>query len=541
MIELGDCIDDDTFDELFEQISALADCSESNSSQFKCKKFSQSVSAPLSSSACITIQDENGLVNPNSSGDEEKMLIFTVDFSYNALLNQFSGIGGDANTTTQDVSVDYEIDVLCNGEVQETITDGSFANVCFDCPEGSKIELCVNTVATISSGQPITGTFTASICGVSVCIATLQNNAVPGLFLPVFKRDCCNNRETLHLVLQNIQALRAAFTEFGQIPSCTDYDFADDEDHVLLASASTTTEFLVVGQIEVCAQNPFANQTAFLRLEPLITCGGGNLACEGKTYSLGGSSIEDNAQLPNSICRRVPVIACGVCAPGEDIQVGVRSRVDCSELPDTVVQQGGVITSIEQHYCVYRFERQVNDFGDALNSSIGRCVTTELTDAINSSLELLELACESQAEINLTRRPEAGTSTGADTVLIQEAQPWPPLDDPTNTDPVPVKKWFVQGSLTVCAARSNTTNRNENSDVELQAAVLCGGVPVLEVEDSWFWNDIVRCNTINFGRCVQCPIDQDLEFSFDNVLVGGQFPNTQAPELFEYNIKAFCF
>ena len=541
MINLGDCIDDATFTELFDQIRDLSECSLSNSSQFKCKRFDQTITGPVNGSACVTIQDENGLINPNNTSDELKMLIFTVDFSASPLLNQFSGIGGDANDNVAELQVSYSVDVLCNGLVVDTVTDGYFANSCFDCPSGSKIELCVNSLATVDTGQPITGNFSASICGVSTCISELQNESVPGLFLPAFKEGCCNNRETLHLAVQNIQALRSAFGEFGQIPTCTAYDFDDDDDHVLLSSASTTTEFLVVGSVDVCATNPYANQTAVLRLEPLITCGGGNVACDGKTFNLGGSSIEDNIQFPSQRCERVPVIACGVCQPGQDIRVGVRSRVDCSETPSLVADNGGFITSINQHYCVYRFERQVNNFGDDLNSAIGACVTTELTDAINNSMDLLQIACDEQAEINLTIRPLSESTVGPGVDLLQQALPWPPLDDPTNTDPVPIKKWFVQGSLTVCAARSNSTNRNEDSDVQLSASVLCGGVPLLEVEDNWFWNDEIRCNTINFGRCVECPIDQDLEFSFDNILVGSQFPNTQAPNEFEYNVKAFCF
>jgi len=77
--------------------------------------------------------------------------------------------------------------------------------------------------------------------------------------------------------------------------------------------------------------------------------------------------------------------------------LGVRSAVDCDEDVTTLISGAqSIITSVEQHYCVFTFERIQNDFGDSLNDAIGKCLPFKRMSELTRVMAQLNEVCSTE-------------------------------------------------------------------------------------------------------------------------------------------------
>lgn len=540
-INEGDCVDTDYINDLLENLRFLEECSQTNNQQFACKQIvaeeSGSIRVAASTETCFDLQSLSGTVNPNTgSVSEQKMLFFTRQTTSSVNISDSSnGVVRPTRTAR----------ILCNGQTIKTISaqemSGSFAAIPFQCPTNSDIQLCFDSQLMVVSGQPglVSGTQTIKICASLICITETENSALSGFFLPPeIDAGCCMGREAIHLAIKNTSALRSAFSEFGQVPSCQTYEFPDQDDHVLENTAPTVMDFLVLGTLTVCGQNNSTTSTASLTASPVITCGNDRINCVSVELEIPKASDG-----PRTRCLSVPVLACGQCQPGESLTASIRSQFQCNEEASQVVEgvQAGIV-SVNQEYCVFKFRRFETDFGDALNGTLGKCIDVELLQNINTSLNAINAICENPTPINLTTRDISGIGGNGETVILQQAQPWPPLNDPTNTNPIPIKKWYLIGTVRPCASGIGGLNLEDTRVVAGEATIMCGGTVIDSATSTWTLTSSgssQRCGpTLSFRQCIECPIDQDLTISFQgNTVVGG----FGTPSEFTYEMQLFCF
>lgn len=514
---------------VFDNLDFIKDCSETNSSQFTCSNFRGSVTEQIQSDICFTVRDNDGLVNPNNAINEQKMLLFTYtpDYSVN--------VGGN----NASFSAVRSITILCDGQIIGQVADSEgIIPFCFDCPRTAKIEICVESTVVANSIFAF-GTATMDFCGSLICITETSNGSIPSFFNPRIDTSCCYGREAIHLAMQNLEGLRGSLNQFGQIPSCISQAFEDDADHVLLSNATTNAEFLVVGTIEVCVENDRGDQDSLLRVTPRISCAGNDQDCLTKLFTVRNGDSVDTGRAGVQ-CFSVPVVSCGICPAGSSLIVGVRERIDCDESAPALASALGRVISVEQHYCVYTFERAQNDFATPLNRSIGKCLSLDNLNQISSAMDQLNQICESQSNIELTFRDISGFTDGAQNIEIQEALPWPPTNDPNNTDSVPVKKWFFVGNLTYELDTSQGNNESA-SNITVMLNVLCGGVEVATgTSDPIFNQGGGRISgELHLNQCIECPIDEPIEINITAIRQG--VITTIASQQYDYSAKIFCF
>lgn len=538
----GQCIDSNYIAQLFENLEFLNDCSKINTQQFVCKNIEETLTGPLSvsgSTLCFDLQSLSGLVNPNIGSDsEQKMLLFRDERLDNIAIS-------DSDTAT--VRVDRQVSILCNGETVKTLSDQDFYSpisvVFFECPSNSDIQLCYDSQIRIVTGQTTSprGTQSINLCASLVCITETDNDGADGYFMPPsISTECCYGREAIHLAIQNTSALRLAYADFGQIPSCTEYLFEDQDDHVLENTAPTTIDWLALGNLTICGENGSTGNSAVINARPVFTCGSTRINCVGDTLEL--APAEDGS---TTGCLTVPVLACGQCQPGESLAVSVRSQFECSEQASQVVEgiQSG-ITSVTQSYCVYKFRRLSTEFGDDLNGSIGKCIEYKTLESIKNNLDLIADVCENPSPINLTTRQVAGVAQAGSQVIIQDAQPWPPSEPLPRPipDPPPVKKWFISGSILPCRDSLRGINEEELRRVSATATITCGGNVIASQSVTWQITGsggFQLCgDPIQFNQCISCEIDQDLIMSFSSSQI---FGFGTLPNQFTYDLKLFCF
>jgi hypothetical protein len=538
------CPTPDEFIEVFNALGELRECTSENLSEFRCKRFEAEAEGAANGRACVIVEAEDTNVNPASVGVDRKMLVVVMKVTTNFQNNQPGGTGeGDSNVNGQTPDATYAITVNCAGTPVATqeFKGTNVANLCYDCPVGSEVEICITNNATIRGGT-VGGRFTVTLCGASVCIGEVENPVQDTVFIPDVEPNCCFGRDAIHLIIQNLNAFRDAYTDNGQIPSCTTFTFEDRDDHTLLAAAATTTDFLLVGSARVCSGNSVSfNRDAVITIDPQVRCGGsGNLSCPGDSVIIPAS---DGNQVER--CLDVPIIACGRCEAGSAIQVGIRSRVLCDEDPVIIVNNFEGPDFVEQHYCLYTFERNVFDSGDALNGALGECITTNDTAAINAMLLALTNACNDQATINLTDNTASGSTValnGAQTgALIQEDIVWDPADGS------PVKKWFIMGWVEVCDDYRDINGDSNTAIVATTLDIECGGASVLAqgpIVHTWDYTpngNSIRCHVVPIMRCVECDARLPMTAVFSSRFVSGDFPNANEPHNYTYNFKAFCF
>ena len=543
---VGGCITPESIAELFEAIEAIEQCALNLDGQFSCKQFVGTATGGVNGEACTTVFENTRTSNPNDSEVVQKMVLFTSKSS--STYNTFAG--GGVMDNVEEAGIDQITEssaftITCGGESSgvDLSCNGISAGF-FECESQDTITICARNTAAHPSIPNITGVKSIEFCGAIVCISTATVNAIRGVFKPPINPACCFGRESLHLALQNLFALRSALSGFGQIPACQSFDFADPDDHVLLPDALAKTDFLLVGYVEICAINNSAAFSSQINASVSVSCGGQSLPCLSQSETI--PAAEKGGFNPSSACLRVPVVSCGTCEVGDSLIVGSRRQVICSELPSQVVGNDTTVLSVEQHFCVYTFESLQNDFGDGLNRTIGRCITAQVPQQINQSLALLEGVCATTMPINLTTRRQADASKGTSaTLLIQEALPWPPaapLPRPV-PDPPPIKKWFASAKV-----RAATTAANFGGDLFLDAiltvSITCGGAVVATNSIRW---DVVRNSTYDRERticvdsCVECPIDQPLEATFSIQTIGNVTRPEVVPDNLTYEATAFCF
>ena len=536
-VAAGDCIDNDYLASLFENIRYFDECTTSNASQFTCTRINTSFSGRINSEFCTTIQNPlTGVTSADSAEPVQCVLWMVIDesFSFNQSLED-RRITGFART----------MKVTCDGVTVDTINSfevsGSIIQASFSCPPGSEIQVCYNS--RLTSSEFLSGTVTVDLCAALTCFGATPAAASTELFIPPpIDSECCYGRDAIHLALSNIERLRGRLSASGQVPACQEFEFPDLLDHTNLYDAGNPTPFLMIGVVRVCATNTAdRGSDQIIRINPRVECGGEQFTCIGGALLL--PAPDDSAGQPaRQRCINVPIVACGICPAGSTLNTSVFAVTECDEEIGTLGGSQVTINLERQRYCLWTFEPVLTDFGDANVQSLPqRCLPSAVFEQLHTDMEQLNAVCESLADVTVDPEGVTGELVGEGTVLVlKPAQPWPPLNDPTNTDPVPEKKVFINAILQACGPRlSGSQIPSGQSVIGFSAIIECGGAEVARVNDAWVMTlngQYQRCERLpDLIRCVTCPIDQDLTIRFDRGAGGVAGTYT-----LEYDIKMTC-
>ena len=537
---LGECPSDDKIRQIFENLETFAECGDRISSQFKCARVDrQSDSAPIGDEICFTIQQPNN-VSPSEAAVEEKILFLdrVVSFSQGA-----NGAEFNPNRTTFSETAK----VFCDGvEVATLPGNNRIETACFACSTLSEIEICVETNArNPTASGTVVGTATVTLCGALVCVGEVSGAGLQNYFMPPYKPCGKYDRMFLHAVLQNLRLFSSVFANFGQVPSCADFTFPDADDHVVLFNSPATTEYLVLGSVTVCARNTYTETNGRVFISPRASCAEDSVDCNRRTLSLPAAD-EGNGPGADVLCLTVPVVFCGTCPPGTTLQVGFDSRIDCEGEESGLGTPGnGVeIVSVEQNYCTFLFQRTANEFSASLPTGLPKCVPLETFQAISTAMQEVDAACENLRPIDPDVQESDGVAGAGDVVTIAAAQPWPPVNDPLNTDPPPIKKRWLDLTVRACFTANISSDNSGGVRLRGEASVLCGGVELKsefgEVPLTETFLTRPRCVDITIQCCVECPIDEDLTIEFSAVKVGGSDGSLNTSS-FEYDYKTICY
>ena len=538
----GDCLQNDQVEQILENLNTFAKCGGEVSEQFKCTAIQPaSMTAPFGSETCFEIQ--NGAnVSPVDSEIEQKILFldFSVTFAQGA-----NGSDVDLNRTTFSQS----IRVLCDGIQVDTInTDSNILGVaCFECSTASTVEVCITGDADNFQTSNVVGNATASICGALVCTGTVAQTGLANFFLPEFTPCGKYGRDFLHSVLKSIRRFSDAFSDFGQVPTCRNEVFDDDEDHVLVLNSPTDFEYLILGHIEICIERT-GRGGVLLTAQPSALCGSQISECNERRLVLSAlNSSTSLADIDTEPCLRFPVVFCGTCKAGESLTIGFQQNIDCEGTDGGVALSGASVTSVTQDYCAYFFNRLQTDLaGTGIPLGLPRCIPFETFQSISESMTGINAVCEAFRPVNSTIRtkPEgSSTFTTGESALLQEALPWPPINDSTNTDPVPIKKWFLTLNVEACFTAQISSDAPTGGFIQASVEILCGGTPIavpvtarLPLTETFRTRP--RCVSLQFQGCIECPIDQDITLEFDSF---EQSDGSIISSSFDCDYKMICY
>ena len=504
------------------------------------------VGGNLRDGACLAVGNAffDSTVN-NSQFFDKKLISLSVDPSIIFTTNSEDSAGR---------VVSYRLVIKCNDD-QIFATNFSESEEPFsvltsrDCPRDGAITICFEVRE--SGGFIPTNNTNVDICGFVLCIADVSA-ALTGVFKPpVISEGCCGgSREALCLAAQNLNAIRnSLLANRDQFVTCKQVQINGDGSSILASNIATQSEFVVFGMAIVCVRNTEENIDYQLTVNPVVGCEQNLVTCLDSSISVPRNSGGQG----EIVCLRVPVSACGSCPAGSDIYAGLTVDSRCEE--DVVNISAGTgleIVSVVQVYCAWIFGRSdISALPDEFDFALGSCVFDEDLAPMQESCEALEKFIDGRTPPNCTYR-DLGTFQAAlnNQYVIQAAQPWPPINDPTNPDPVPTKKWNV--SINACSFFSNAVRtailNSGSADAVIMIEVYCGGTVVASATESWQVYQIggneveairdftSRCVTIN--RCIECDIDQDL-----SIVASGQV-NTNLVNPIGINVyqaSMFCF
>lgn len=543
VIPEGTCPSDFQISQMFGNLEFFKECADSIDKQFKCASFTGDSSGALGEETCAVVRD-NANLNPVGGSVEQKMIF--VDYS-SAFNIQYSGDTDQEKTTTFQTFT-----VQCDGEyVGELQEAKGMLYGCFDCPDNSLIEICSTGTARNPDQAALIGTVDTKFCGITICIGEV-NTALDNYFNPGFQEGCCYGRDFVNFYLQNLDNFINLFSQFGQVPGCSQYDFNDSDDHQIITNAQTTTDFFVIGSVETCAVNTSTSSTTYVTVKPNISCGSQNLECIEKRYSIPPS--DNNNLIINGLraaqmssgtdCFYTPIVACGTCQVGDNLIIGLQGQIECDEDFQQVSNPGtSSVTSTNQNYCLYTFERTQTDFGSPLETGLPKCISWETFERIREVSNQIAELCDELEPIELDIQQDEGQVINDGSFLIQAPQPWPPVNNPTNADPPPIKKRYINATIDYCARISIPSSSNAQPDLRSLIEITCGGT-VLELEfeevQITTGTSLPWCGTVSISKCVECPIDQELEINLSSVLVNNSDGSINSVT-YQYNYKTFCF
>lgn len=509
--------------QLFEKINRMCDGLSDTLSTVRCDP----VNSELSNNECLELPNPLGASNENNAGIiDQKILLLTIVPSLGVNL---SGRESDGNPTPT-----FKLNVKCGGvEIYagQTTTNPNPTTLQIQamCPRDQDLEICVET-GLIGANQFTTADSTVSVCGALICVGEVKRENT-GLFkIPDIPAGCCYGREAIMLAAQNVCAIgQELVRNRDQLSTLETLDISGTGNGVLAANLPSQTEYLVVGQIEVCYRNTNRFFPFTLTVNPGVGCASSPADCLG--YS---QYVPESDGFMNPVrCLVVPVIACGVCPPGEDILAGLTLDQEC--IQDQVAIEGGVgleIVSVEQKYCAWLFSRaDVSSIPPVLDFNLSRCLTDAALLPLQEKCETVESFLESRRGQNLTVR-DIGPSSGLSGTLsggLQQALAWPPPTPPPRPvpDPPPVKAWTV--TINACIFYNQALEnlireiRFQNVLGYLLLEIRCGSDVVATVGPTeWViklfdGQDEQGITTYDeqclvFSGCIECAIDQGLTY-----------------------------
>ena len=406
-----------------------------------------------------------------------------------------------------------------------------------------EIEICMTYRVSGVTFYPATGTGTVRVCGAIVCVGS-QSRSVSGYFNPgTIDPECCYGREALYLAAQNADKLCTAYANNGdQSVECYEVNSTGDGNIIIAGALTSNAEFLISGSMQVCYRATSSSAGGDLTIRPVLGCGNETYECFDTSVFVERANQGD--PYGRTLCVTIPIDICGNCDIGDSIFAGLSTEVQCNEepIPGTSAQFVEII-SITQEYCVWLF----NDFNtDSLPSvggfKMGRCLTDSAIAPVFDKINQLSAFASNRVPITYQSFSVPSTETQSNDVLIKPAESWPPSSDPTNTGPVPVKKWRINIDVLPCFTNEGTANTEETRIALATAQLTCGGTLALEDSRRWTFTasgGVQLCGSpMRITGCVTCPIDQELRLLMDIDLVVGFFaPLTK----FTYEAKAFCF
>lgn len=534
----GDCIDGEYIVTALENLNFIQECTNVESNQFFCERFDVEGTQAISfntSELCLNAATKADVADPEAGSAMVKKVLHFVA--------QYSAISRGSSETSGTLAVARTLRIVCDGTTVKTLSRPEALGIItveLECPDNSDIQVCFDSRVASLDGDFISSQETIRICGALVCVKDSTFDSSTGFLVPPNLDPQCNyGKEALFLIFQNIASLRAKLSEGAQITGCQLIEYDDLDEHVLLNNPTTETSYLLLGYARGVIQNASTLADAYATLRPRISCGGDSLEC--LEASIQVRAAEEGNATPTTGAIQANIADCGTCATGENLTISYRSALVCNETPSQLIS--GIQTefiSSRQEYCLFTFAKASNDF-ESINEQVEDCIDiSTIQEAESAARELLSL-CDSNSPVGTLTYESEGVVIGTSGVrILAPALSWPPLDDPTNTDPAPINKFWMNVYFQPCHANGSFSSE-ETFAAEGTIIIECGDTELYRLNVQWI---LSRATTrscaagVSAKRCIECPSDEPIRARFEGRAVLGAFV---APNEFEYYINLFRY
>lgn len=505
------CLDSGTIETWLQNANVLANCATTVPSSVTC----QPVNGALSG-GCITVRPSVAGVNPTDPAAvaiDKKVVLGFVQISIPPVTENRDR-QGENETYQRPGSGYFRASLQCDGQTIATgptvllNTSGSVPlNLVGCCPSSSEVSVCVEQVGI--QADPYTG----NVCGAMLCFTDGYQRSLQeaeGFCCAPALGGCNVGRAGLHLLQQNFAAVHALASQGYQLVECVSAVQFTGAGSQGLHTAGGDIEYLVVGGATVCWQ-AFNNLEISMTGGPSVNCGAGSTNCP--LTRIVPEIISTDVTGLRTGCFEFPIVACGSCSIGDVISAGFGDLATvCDDTADpTVNLQGAQVVSIDQQYTVFTF-RRVDPIAEGLLPSrvtalLEKCIRRSQVELLIAQMDALSTYLATVVDntfyCNITSGSVAGPNPQTGTQVIRPPFPPPP------TGPVPNKKTFVAGSVTVCFDVP-AAQYYQNFDVDL--TITCGGDTFTQSSVGAFGPSIIYSgqdeytNNGPYTYCLQLPV-----------------------------------
>lgn len=549
-LALPECLDETFLQALYDNITAVHDCSLIDKRLVTCVPFNVPLQTTVGGTATTNILEAVAVTADDrrlNTLNEQKLILFTTTES--AVVTDG---GGEQTGTLDNPRVQYSVSCGNSADLDpdQVLNAGCLHNLSLRCARDEPVVLSMRTEGELN-GNVLSSSVTSRVCGAIICVNQIGTIAIEGYRkLPRVVPGCSYGREALYLAMQNCTALENRFIGTTQRPSCQSVTYNDTQPHAL-ATATGSLTYFVIGTIRVCVESTAAIDR-YISIAPVIGCQGEEAEpCPSRQFRI---RQRDEGEPSVSACFEMRYVQCGKCSPGQTLYAGMRPVAGCDESAAVPTPGEVLITSVEQSYCVFKFETDIPNYG-AISQTLSKCPSATEVGGLLDKIADLNAICIAQPEINITERNYPTPTIGLTPATLVLVTPQPFTPTPEQPEP-PIKKWSV--SADICSRLSGGAFSNVQRAVgHLKLELMCGTEVLYEDEVTWLarqrggsdfdeYSDFTaRCLKIP-EQCIECPTDEPI-----SVRVSGNYfqdgisyiPHSGTPlDLFFYarKAKAFC-
>ena len=563
----GDCVDSDDVIDILQNTLVIEKSLQQNGSNIFCQEIEcEAVSPSEGEIGCCEVEpldvDTTPLSNDSLSTDKRIFML------------QMSAVGsarfsGSDEFDNPDFSFRYEVYCEYNGTetniYTSPATQGEPRVVYFeaDCPRTATLRFCIVHDVIFPSGFNLQNSSgTARFCGavLSVRDGTTSSLASSGFYCPgEMDPDCCQDKTALYLASQNANALCRSFAEnCDQSLKIVRTNSTGIGSSLIQQGLTGKTTWVTSGSVKVCYRSRSYETDSYINVTPTITCGATSKSCGTRRIDVPRNNQGDS--FGTIKCVFVPVILCGTCKEGDDLNATLVSAVQCNETPEVFAVAGGPaeITSIAVDLCTMLFLKADTSALPAQSSfRLWNCLPVGPFQTLVAKIKALhEFACN-RVPLNCNTFTGVRSMSGDDSQVIVPAQAWPPPTPPPRPvpDPPPVKTYFF--NMRGCVRFFGSTNVAPGTVNFARGTIQlkCGGNIIDEVViGPWIYNQKGGSDRDNisqpfggcfdFNGCVPCAIDEDLEVVFLGEIAPDYSQNLSASNLVgmtDFEVFALCF